>query len=68
MKQTMYECGFESVVQTKNDPLNSLWVGKKTGVKIQTPKLVKYRHVEQPPFDSRKKSNLCPFPCPSLRK
>jgi len=38
MKRTVQESGFESVVQVKNDPMNMLWMGKKTGVRIQTPK------------------------------
>ena len=38
MKRTVQECGFDSVVQVKNDPMNMLWMGKKTGVRIQTPK------------------------------
>ena len=38
MKRTVQECGFESVFQVKNDPMNMLWMGKKTGVRIQTPK------------------------------
>ena len=38
MKRTVQECGFDSVVQVKNDPMNMLWMGKKTGVRIQTAK------------------------------
>ena len=38
MKTTLYECGFESIVQIKNDPMNLLWIARKGGVRIQTPK------------------------------
>lgn len=37
MKRTVQEYGFASVVQVKNDPMNMLWMGKKTGVRTQTP-------------------------------
>ena len=35
MKITMEECGFESIMIKKNDPLNLVWMGKKGGVKIK---------------------------------
>lgn len=74
MKRTVQECGFESVVQMKNDPMNMLWMGKKTGVRIQTPKqsvAYSYRPVpsiwnDGEELNNEKKKRKCPgklVPC-----